>query len=59
MVDSQFILSGATVVTANADWKIFFDGAVVVNHDTIVAIGTSSDISEKYKDIRMSIITNW
>ena len=51
MVDSQFILSGATVVTANADWEIFFDGAVVVNHDTIVAIGTSSDISEKYKDI--------
>ena len=51
MMDSQFILSGATVVTANADWEIFFDGAVVVNHDTIVAIGTSSDISEKYKDI--------
>tara|TARA_Y100001934_G_scaffold242944_1_gene299098 strand:- start:6470 stop:8440 length:1971 start_codon:yes stop_codon:yes gene_type:complete len=50
-MDSQFILSGATVVTANADWEIFFDGAVVVNHDTIVAIGTSSDISEKYKDI--------
>src|SRR6202790_3904785 len=42
------LVAGGTVVTMNAERRIIEDGAVAVNGDTIVAVGSRANIEAKY-----------
>jgi 5-methylthioadenosine/S-adenosylhomocysteine deaminase len=42
------ILNGGTVVTMDADFRIFFDGAVAIRGRQIVAVGSSDEINAAY-----------
>src|SRR6266404_1506407 len=44
----DLLVAGGTVVTMNAERRIIEDGAVAVNGDTIVAIGSRANIEAKY-----------
>jgi 5-methylthioadenosine/S-adenosylhomocysteine deaminase len=44
----DLLVSGATIVTMDADRHVFDDGAIATKGDTIVAIGSSKDILAKY-----------
>jgi 5-methylthioadenosine/S-adenosylhomocysteine deaminase len=44
----DLLITGATIVTMDADRHVFDDGAIAVKGDTIVAIGSSKDILAKY-----------
>src|ERR1700682_4539831 len=44
----DMLVAGGTVVTMNAERRIIEDGAVAVNGDTIVAVGSRAHIEAKY-----------
>jgi 5-methylthioadenosine/S-adenosylhomocysteine deaminase len=44
----DILVVGGTVVTMNAERRIIEDGAVAVNGDTIVAVGSRANIEAKY-----------
>ena len=44
----DMLVAGGTVVTMNAERRIIEDGAVAVNGDTIVAVGSRTSIEAKY-----------
>ena len=44
----MLILKGGTVVTLGEDCKIIEDGGLVIDGETIVAVGKSEDILAKY-----------
>src|ERR1700682_3622431 len=44
----DMVVAGGTVVTMNAERRIIEDGAVAVNGDTIVAVGSRANIEAKY-----------
>jgi 5-methylthioadenosine/S-adenosylhomocysteine deaminase len=44
----DMLVAGGTVVTMNAERRIIEDGAVAVNGDTIVAVGSRANIEAKY-----------
>src|SRR5580693_2703058 len=46
---ADLIVSGGTVVTMDGARHIFNDGALAVTGDTIVAVGSRTDIEAKYK----------
>lgn len=48
MENVDLILSGGTVVTMDADFRIFFDGAVAVRGRHIVEVGPSQAIADRY-----------
>ena len=43
--DVDLIVSGGTVVTMDAEFRVIEDGAVAIEGDTIVAVGARSDIA--------------
>ena len=45
MNEIDYLLTGATVVTANENWEVFSPGAVAVNGDSIVAVGPAEAIA--------------
>jgi 5-methylthioadenosine/S-adenosylhomocysteine deaminase len=42
------LLTGGTVVTMDAEWHIFANGAVAIRDGVIVAVGPASDLNERY-----------
>src|SRR5712671_6845454 len=44
----DMLVAGGTVVTMNAERRIIEDGAVAINGDTIVAVGSRANIEAKY-----------
>ena len=44
----DYLLTGATVVTANQDWDVFSPGAVAVDGDTIVSVGSAEAVAREY-----------
>src|SRR5467141_371524 len=44
----DMLVAGGTVVTMNAERRIIEDGAVAVNGDTVVAVGSRANIEAKY-----------
>src|ERR1700726_3818349 len=44
----DMVMAGGTVVTMNAERRIIEDGAVAVNGDTIVAVGSRANIEARY-----------
>src|SRR6202047_5345221 len=44
----DMVMAGGTIVTMNAERRIIEDGAVVVEGDTIVAVGSRATIEAKY-----------
>jgi len=46
---ADLILSGGTVITMNAQREIFTEGAVVVQGNSIVAVGPAVELAEKYE----------
>lgn len=45
----DLILSGGTVVTMNSDYELFPNGAVAIDGDTIVAVGSQEEILGAYE----------
>jgi 5-methylthioadenosine/S-adenosylhomocysteine deaminase len=45
----DLIVSGGTVVTMDAQRRVIADGAVVVRGDSIIAVGASAEIEERYE----------
>ena len=48
VTEIDYLLTGATVVTANQQWEIFSPGAVAVDGDTIVAVGPVEAVAREY-----------
>jgi 5-methylthioadenosine/S-adenosylhomocysteine deaminase len=46
---ADLLVSGATIVTMDAERHVWPDGTIAVKGDTIVAVGTSSDVLAKYQ----------
>lgn len=46
---ADVLLTGGTVITMNADYEVFEDGAVAIRDDAIVAVGPSGTVSSKYE----------
>lgn len=44
----NIILTGGTVVTMDAEYRVFVDGAVAVQDSKIIAVGTTNDILADY-----------
>lgn len=45
----DLLLSGGTVITMNADYDLFSEGAVAIRDDTIVAVGSNADLKQAYE----------
>jgi 5-methylthioadenosine/S-adenosylhomocysteine deaminase len=50
--NADLLIAGGTVVTMNSSRAIYDDGAVVVNGDTVVAVGPRADLAAKYTAAR-------
>ena len=48
MTEIDYLLTGATVVTANEEWDVFKPGAVAVSGDSLVAVGPADKISSEF-----------
>ena len=48
MTEIDYLLTGATVVTANENWEVFSPGAVAVSGDSIVGVGPAEAIAVEY-----------
>ncbi len=46
---ADILLSGGTIVTMNAQYDIFVDGALAIKDDSIVAVGPKAEISKQFK----------
>ncbi|MFC1995078.1 amidohydrolase family protein [Chloroflexota bacterium] len=44
----DILIEGGIVLTMNSEWKIFPDGAVVVQGDRIIEVGNTDDLRKKY-----------
>ena len=49
MDSADIILSGGTVITMNRRFDLIPDGAVAIRGDSIIAVGTSADISARFE----------
>ncbi len=45
----DLLLTGGTIVTMNANYDLFVDGAVAIHKDSIVAIGPTDEIAKTYQ----------
>jgi hypothetical protein len=50
------LLTGGTVVTMDAEWHIFANGAVAIRDGVIVAVGPASDLNERYTATETMIV---
>ena len=48
MIQVDRILTNATVITMNAQWKIFSPGAIAITGSDIIAVGPAALITESY-----------
>jgi 5-methylthioadenosine/S-adenosylhomocysteine deaminase len=48
MVD--ILIKNATIVTVNAEREVFFDGAIAIKGDRIVAVGKAQDVEKEYSE---------
>ena len=48
----DLFISGGTVVTMDAEFRVIEDGAVAVEGDTIAAVGTRADLDAKIRAAR-------
>ena len=46
---ADILLSGGTIVTMNAQYDIFVDGALAIKDDSIVAVGPTAEISKQFE----------
>ncbi len=45
---ADILLCGGTVVTMNAQYDIYVDGAIAIKEDSIVAVGTTAEIEKQF-----------
>ncbi len=45
----DLLLTGGTIVTMNANYDLFVDGAVAIHEDSIVAVGSTDEITKTYQ----------
>ena len=53
---ADVLLTGGTVITMNADYELFDDGAVAIRGDAIVAVGPAEKLSSASGSVSMA---NW
>ena len=56
MVD--ILIKNATIVTVNKSREVFFDGAMAIKDDRIVAVGPSRDVLNEYSEAKKVIDAN-
>lgn len=54
--NSLIILHNALIVTMDAQSRVFLNGGVAIQSDTIIAIGQSADILQKFSSLSAQVI---
>lgn len=54
----DILIKNANIVTVNKEREVFFDGALAIKNDRIVAVGNTEDVIKEYKDAKKVIEAN-
>jgi 5-methylthioadenosine/S-adenosylhomocysteine deaminase len=55
----DLFVSGGTVITMDAEFRVIEDGGIAVDGDTIVAVGERSEIESRFGKARKTIDASW